>query len=72
MIRAKFGATFELIVPGIRLHGDEAGDQSRIVTPGAASASGANYIVVGRSVTAAADPLVAMQSVTLQLTPTPA
>jgi orotidine-5'-phosphate decarboxylase len=63
MIRARFGSTFELIVPGIRLRGDAAGDQLRVVTPEAAAATGADYIVVGRSVTAAADPVAAMRSV---------
>jgi orotidine-5'-phosphate decarboxylase len=67
MIREKFGSTFEMIIPGIRLSGDSAGDQSRIVTPGEAADAGANYIVVGRSVTAAEDPVLAMRSVLDQL-----
>ncbi|HUQ18047.1 MAG TPA: orotidine-5'-phosphate decarboxylase [Gemmatimonadaceae bacterium] len=70
MIRGQFGATFEMIVPGIRLQGDDAGDQSRVVTPEAATAAGADYIVVGRSVTAASDPLAAMQSIREGLTAT--
>ena len=68
MIRARFGSTFEMIVPGIRLRGDDAGDQSRVVTPEAAAATGADYIVIGRSVTAAADPVAAMQAVREGLT----
>ena len=70
MIRARFGSTFEMIVPGIRLRGDGADDQSRVVTPEAATATGADYIVVGRSVTAAADPVAAMQLVREGLTAT--
>ena len=62
-VRARFGPTLELLVPGVRLPGDAAGDQSRVVTPEAAVAAGANYIVLGRTVTAAPDPEVAMQSV---------
>jgi orotidine-5'-phosphate decarboxylase len=62
-IRARFGSTFEMIVPGIRLRGDAAGDQSRVVTPEAAVAAGAHYIVIGRSVTAAPDPVAAMKAV---------
>lgn len=67
MIREKFGSTFEMIVPGIRLSGDASGDQVRKVTPKKAGDAGANYIVVGRSVTAAADPVSAMTSVREQL-----
>ena len=69
MIRDKFGSTFEMIIPGIRLSGDSPGDQSRIITPGGAADAGASYIVVGRSVTAAADPVSAMRSVLEQLRP---
>jgi orotidine-5'-phosphate decarboxylase len=63
LIRERFGPSLELLVPGIRLPGDAAGDQSRIVTPEAAVAAGADYLMLGRSVTAAADPRAAMQSV---------
>ncbi len=63
MIRMKHGTDLRLLIPGIRLAGDAAGDQARTVTPQEAAAAGANYIVVGRSVTRAADPAAAMQSV---------
>ncbi|HEY3257805.1 MAG TPA: orotidine-5'-phosphate decarboxylase [Gemmatimonadaceae bacterium] len=63
LIRERFGPTLELLVPGVRLPGDAAGDQSRVVTPEAAVAAGADYLVLGRSVTAAPDPRTAMQSV---------
>lgn len=68
LIRDRFGRTLELLIPGIRLEGDAAGDQSRVVTPAAAAAAGADYIVIGRSVTAAADPEAAMKSVLEQIT----
>lgn len=45
-----------LVVPGIRTLGDEAGDQSRIMTPEKAAQAGANAIVVGRSITGAKNP----------------
>jgi len=45
------------------LPGDAAGDQSRIVTPEAAAAAGADYVVLGRTITAATDPAGAMRSV---------
>jgi len=63
LVRARFGPTLELLVPGVRLPGDAAGDQSRVVTPEEAVAAGANYLVLGRTVTAAANPEAAMHSV---------
>ncbi len=45
-----------LVVPGIRPHGAAAGDQARVMTPGEAVQAGADWIVVGRPVTGAADP----------------
>jgi orotidine-5'-phosphate decarboxylase len=63
LIRDRFDHTLELLIPGIRLEGDAAGDQSRVVTPQAAVAAGADYMVVGRSVTAADDPESAMKTV---------
>lgn len=62
-VRERFGSSLELLVPGVRLPGDASGDQSRIVTPEAAAAAGADYLVLGRSVTAAANPEAAMHSV---------
>ena len=47
---------FLLVTPGIRLAGDEPGDQRRIVTPESAVADGATHLVVGRSITASDDP----------------
>src|SRR5688572_2732080 len=62
-VRAHFGPNLEMLVPGVRLPGDAAGDQSRIVTPEAAAAAGADYVVLGRTITAATDPAGAMRSV---------
>ncbi len=45
------------LVPGIRLAGAAANDQARVVTPEAAAELGARYLIIGRAVTAAADPL---------------
>ena len=66
-VRSRHGGALKLLVPGIRLPGDSAGDQSRIVTPEAAAAAGASYIVIGRSVTKAADPRAAMAEVNKRL-----
>jgi orotidine-5'-phosphate decarboxylase len=52
-----------LIVPGVRLSGDPAGDQARVATPAAAVEAGATDLVVGRSVLAAADPLRALHRI---------
>jgi orotidine-5'-phosphate decarboxylase len=52
-----------LVTPGIRPAGDAAGDQKRIVTPKDAIAAGADYLVVGRPVTAAGDPKAAAAAI---------
>jgi orotidine-5'-phosphate decarboxylase len=55
-IREACGDGLQLVVPGIRPEGSEAGDQRRTMTPAAAIAAGADYIVVGRPITDASDP----------------
>jgi orotidine-5'-phosphate decarboxylase len=62
-VHSRHGDALKLLIPGIRLPGDSAGDQSRIVTPDEAQSAGASYIVVGRSVTGAKDTRAAMQRV---------
>ena len=62
-LRARFGSDFLLVAPGIRLPESERGDQKRVATPGEAVRSGADYLVVGRAVTAAPDPLRALDAV---------
>ena len=66
-IRERFGSQLAVLVPGIRLSGGAAHDQRRVVTPSEAAAAGARYIVIGRAVTAAADPGAAMDSVLSEL-----
>jgi orotidine-5'-phosphate decarboxylase len=56
MLRQAFGSSVSLIVPGIRPTGSATGDQARTMTPPQAIAAGADWIVVGRPITAAADP----------------
>lgn len=55
-IRNACGAGFVILTPGIRPAGSERGDQRRTMTPAEAVAAGADYIVVGRPITGAADP----------------
>lgn len=54
-IREACGADFTILTPGIRPSGDAAGDQKRTLTPREAIAAGADYLVVGRPITAARD-----------------
>lgn len=54
---------FLIVTPGIRPAGADANDQARIVTPGDAIASGADYLVVGRPITRAADPRAAAEAI---------
>jgi orotidine-5'-phosphate decarboxylase len=62
-VSSRHGSALKLLVPGIRLPGDPADDQARIVTPEAAIAAGATYLVLGRAVTAAKNPRTAMDAV---------
>ncbi len=56
-LREKFGNGFKLVTPGIRLAEDAKGDQSRVVTPTDAIKMGSDFLVIGRSITAAVDPI---------------
>ena len=60
-IRAATDDRLATLVPGVRLAGDSANDQSRVVTPGDAARAGALFVVLGRTVTASADPVAAME-----------
>ncbi len=70
-LRRERGDGFCLVTPGIRMAGDDAGDQRRVVTPSDAIAMGSNYLVIGRSITGAVDPLVALQRIHAELGLTP-
>jgi orotidine-5'-phosphate decarboxylase len=67
VVRERHGDRLALLVPGIRLAGGSAHDQRRVMTPAAAQAAGARYLILGRAVTAAADPRRAMQTVLTEL-----
>ena len=61
------GRRLTLVCPGIRPAGGEAGDQKRVATPARAIADGADYLVVGRPITAAADPRAAAQAIVAEM-----
>jgi len=62
-LRDEVGTSVPLVVPGIRPAGSDRADQSRVMTPGQAARAGADFIVVGRPITAAPDPLAAAKSI---------
>ena len=66
-LRQARGDNFCLVTPGIRLVGDSADDQRRVVTPADAVAMGSDYLVIGRSVTGANDPQAALERVHAEL-----
>jgi orotidine-5'-phosphate decarboxylase len=62
-IRRSLGAAWVIVTPGVRPAGSAAGDQSRVATPGAAARAGAHYLVVGRPITGAPDPVAAAAAI---------
>jgi orotidine-5'-phosphate decarboxylase len=62
-LRAAQGPQFTLVTPGIRLAGSAPDDQTRIITPEAAIANGADYLVIGRPITRAADPVAVLAAI---------
>lgn len=67
MLKAGLGSAFKLVTPGIRVAGDAKGDQSRVVAPAEAIKMGADYLVIGRSITHAADPIAALENINNEL-----
>lgn len=59
-VRAELGGAFLLVTPGVRPPGAAVGDQKRIMTPAQAVSAGADYLVIGRPITQAPDPMSAM------------
>lgn len=55
------GQNFLTVTPGVRLLGDDVGDQKRVTTPEKANELGSDYIVVGRSITGAENPVLAYE-----------
>ena len=66
-LRAALGTEFRLVTPGIRLADDAKGDQQRVVTPTDAIELGADYLVIGRSITHAKDPVATLDFIHQQV-----
>ncbi len=60
-VHARCGAQFLTVTPGVRFADGDKGDQKRVMTPAQAKIAGSDYIVVGRPITAAADPVAAYE-----------
>lgn len=60
-VHGECGADFLTVTPGVRFEDDDRGDQKRVMTPEKARLAGSDYIVVGRSITQAADPVAAYE-----------
>ncbi len=67
LLRQKFGREFLLVTPGIRLPQGKQHDQKRIMSPQAAIHAGAHYLVIGRAITHAQDPLSVLQHIHHQI-----
>ena len=61
-LKRRHGGDFLVVTPGIRPEGEAPEDQSRVATPAEAIAAGADYLVIGRPIHAAADPVAALAS----------
>ncbi len=67
LLRETLGEGFLKVTPGIRPAGCAAGDQKRVLTPTQALAAGAHYLVIGRPITQAADPLAALLAIEAEI-----
>ena len=66
-LRQVQGKAFTLVTPGIRPAGSEAGDQKRIMTPTDAIQAGSDYLVIGRPITQAADPVQTLKTINTEI-----
>ncbi|KZN13963.1 orotidine-5'-phosphate decarboxylase [Marinomonas sp. TW1] len=67
MLSSELGKDFVLVTPGIRPAGSDQGDQKRIMTPAEAMVAGSHYLVVGRPITQATDPMAVLTEVNQSL-----
>ncbi len=66
-VRELAGPGLTIVTPGVRSHGSVTGDQKRFATPREAMDAGANYLVIGRQITRAADPRAACEEILAEL-----
>lgn len=66
-VRAAAGAAATIVTPGVRLPGEDAGDQARTATPAEALGAGATHLVVGRPITGSADPAGAAKAIVKEM-----
>ena len=71
LLRRESGQAFLLVTPGIRPAQSDRDDQQRVMTPAAAIAAGADYLVIGRPVTQAPDPVAALEAINLEIAAKP-
>ncbi|GAK46322.1 orotidine 5'-phosphate decarboxylase [Tepidicaulis marinus] len=69
VLRQDCGSDFKLIVPGIRMKGESADDQKRVMTPSDALVHGADILVISRPIIRAADPAAAVENILADLPP---
>jgi len=67
VLRERLGPDFTLVTPGIRPAGSQQDDQRRVMTPQEAISSGASYLVIGRPVTQADDPVSVLRTINSEL-----
>ena len=68
LLREEIPSSFKLVTPGIRPAGSATGDQKRIMTPAQAVGLGSDWLVIGRPITGAEDPLAALNAINAELT----
>jgi orotidine-5'-phosphate decarboxylase len=66
-LRRALGPDFLLVTPGIRPNNSALDDQSRVMTPALALSAGASYLVIGRPITQASDPLAVLQAINQEI-----
>ena len=67
MLRGELSPEFELVTPGIRPAGADLNDQKRVMTPAEACQAGVNYLVIGRPITQASQPIQALEAILASL-----
>ena len=67
LLKKECGAAFQLVTPGIRPGGGGGDDQQRVMTPSRAIEAGSDYLVIGRPITQAADPVAALNAINREI-----